>query len=203
MGAIGTFLSKILDIIILSIVWLISCVLVVTIVPATSSLYYVVNKVIRYSRGYALKEYFLSLKDNFKNAFLCGVPLIFAGAVLALITIILYINNISAVILFAVADMVYIGYLLWVCACIARFDNNISNTLKNSFVMCIYHFLTTVVVLVLLAAGIYLIYIWLPAILFVPGLFMLFTSILMEKQLRKHMTEEDIENEDALNRINI
>ena len=56
---------KVIDIIFVSILWLITCLPVITIGAATASMYNTVIKVHRQSRGYVFRNYFSSFKDNF------------------------------------------------------------------------------------------------------------------------------------------
>ena len=56
------------DAILLNIMWLISCVPVITIGAATTAYYYTTHKVIRNQRSGIWKEYWSSFKGNFKQA---------------------------------------------------------------------------------------------------------------------------------------
>lgn len=79
------FLSKFFDIVILSILFLMCCLPVVTIGPALSALYSTTRKVVLRREGYIVKEYFHSFRINFLTGL--GVWLI-----LFLITVLMGIN---------------------------------------------------------------------------------------------------------------
>src|SRR5699024_10796498 len=70
-----TALGKIADIIILSVVWSLLCIPIITIGPATTALYYATVKAIRRNRGYLFREFFKSFKQNFKRGAIAGVIL--------------------------------------------------------------------------------------------------------------------------------
>ena len=61
-----SFMGKFWDMILLSIIWVLCCIPIITIGPATTAMYYATVKVIRRERGYVLREFFRSFKDNLK-----------------------------------------------------------------------------------------------------------------------------------------
>ena len=65
------FLERAGQIIILSILWLICCLPIITLGPSTAALYYAVVKSVRCQRGSFLHEFFSSFKANL----LPGLPL--------------------------------------------------------------------------------------------------------------------------------
>ena len=79
---IFSFLGKVIDLISLSLLWVILCLPVVTIGPATTALYYTVVKVIRKERSYLFREFFKSFKSNFKYGALATIIVIVLAAIL-------------------------------------------------------------------------------------------------------------------------
>ena len=67
-GTLVQTCNKIFDSIILSILWLISCIPIVTIGAATTALYYTTNKCIRHGEGHIWHEYWRAFGSNFKQA---------------------------------------------------------------------------------------------------------------------------------------
>lgn len=70
-------LSRIFDILILSFLFFVCCIPVVTIGPALCGLYYACRKVIVRREGYLFREYFGCIKRNFLQAFLVWLLLCF------------------------------------------------------------------------------------------------------------------------------
>ncbi len=202
-----TFMGKAFDIVVLNTIWLILCIPVITIVPATTALYYAVVKVIRRERSYAIKEFFRSFKRNFKQ----GV--VFSLLALVLVFV-LYIDFryawelmqagessgstyfgvfiVIAVLFFAMYS--YIGPIL------SRFEMKITGILKTSFVMATRHVLTTIILLVLLTGVLLGCYILLPGIFFLPAVATLLASFSIEKVFKKYMParEETAEGEEEV-----
>ena len=76
------WLSTLVDICGLSILWTFLCLPAVTAGPATAALYYTVVKCVRGRESGAFGHYFRSLRQNFKTGFLAGLIALAAAAVL-------------------------------------------------------------------------------------------------------------------------
>lgn len=61
-------ISKIVDCVYLSIIFLLTCIPVFTIGASMTALYYTVQKSLRHDRGYVSQEYWHAFKTNFKQA---------------------------------------------------------------------------------------------------------------------------------------
>lgn len=71
------FLSRIFDLIVLNAIFMITCLPIVTIGAALSSLYHITILMVRNEDGYIVKGYFKSFKQNFGQATLLWIPLLF------------------------------------------------------------------------------------------------------------------------------
>lgn len=147
------FLSKLGDMFILNVLYLISCIPVVTIGAATTALYYNTLKMAENRESYIWREYWKAFRQNFKqatimwmillgcifvlgaDAFLLGGMSESLGSVVALIVIVLGI--------FLIMTGVYVFPVL------ARFDNTVKNTFKNALIMAVRHFPSTIVIVIL------------------------------------------------------
>ena len=63
-----SILGKITDSLLLCLLYLLSCLPIITIGAATTALYYTTHKVLRCDRSYLWKEYKRAWKENFKQA---------------------------------------------------------------------------------------------------------------------------------------
>lgn len=150
-------LSRIADLMILNIIFLICCIPIVTIGPATTAMYYVTMKMSTNEEGYIVRGFFKSFKQNFKQALVIWIGLLVTGIVLWMDLAIL--RNATGTIYTAmrVAIMVtlifYIMLLLYVFPTLARFYNSIRTTLKNSVIMAIADFPRTLVMVAIIIAA--------------------------------------------------
>lgn len=82
-GGIMKFLSKVSDICIISILWLICCLPIVTIGASTTAAYYTMVKVVKREIGTLHKEFFRSFRMNFKDSIVINLIYLFLMIILA------------------------------------------------------------------------------------------------------------------------
>ena len=78
------FLNKMTDLILLNVIWLISCIPVITIGAATTAMYYVCIVSIRQGDGYVVKRFWYSFKNNFKQATIIWMIILILGIIMGL-----------------------------------------------------------------------------------------------------------------------
>lgn len=194
-----TALSKFVDIIIISLIFLICCLPIVTIGPATTSLYYAVVKVIRRERGYLTREFFHSFKMNFKSGVISGV-------IVTLLFLVLFFDRKFAANMTGTKGFVLLSIfnaMLFLLACVtlyvfpvlSRFSVGIKQLFKTSLYMAVRHLPTTILMAIVTAAFILGTYIMPIAILITPALCTLVTSFLMERVFKKYMPEKTEDGE--------
>lgn len=142
-------LGTIADIILLNIIYVISCIPIVTIGAATSALYTVTMKMVRKEYPSVIKAYFQAFRRNFKIATVCWLVVLVAGILIWIDFRIVgqsegTIKSVMRIALGAVlVTFAMVGNYLF--PYIARFENNFVNTLRNAFMMSVAHFPFTVV----------------------------------------------------------
>lgn len=67
-GVLYRFVNKLVDLLVLNIVYILTCLPIITIGAANSALYYVTMKMCKNEEGYIVKQYLNAFKDNFKKA---------------------------------------------------------------------------------------------------------------------------------------
>lgn len=195
-------LSKIWNVILVSILWLVGCIPIVTIGTSTAALYYTTVKVNRRDTGYLCREFINSYKMNVKQ----GIP---ATVLMLIVALVLMYNRyfmVNAGGTFGqVFTVVYTAMLVIVAALscyvfpvLSRFHIKLKDLFKLSFYMCMRHILTTIVLLVMFVLAFLGVYYMLPALLFVPGLLCLVDSLLLEKVLLKYMEKPEEDSEEAV-----
>lgn len=189
-----SFMGKAFDMFVINLLWLLLCIPIVTIVPATTALYYTVVKVIRRERSYAVKEFFRSFKRNFRQGSIFSI----IGIVAALV---MYIDFRYAWLLtqeqqssgsmmigvFLVIAFLICGIFLYLCPVLSRFDMPFGRILKSSFFMSTKHMPTTVVLLVICMAVLLGSYIVPIGIFILPVAGTLLASFLIERVFKKYM----------------
>ena len=140
-NSLWRFLGRLADVMILNIVFLITCLPVVTIGAAWTSLSYVTLKMSRDEESYIVKSYFKAFRQNFRQATaIWGIALVAMFIFYMDFHIIRSMNPSMAqamFILLAAIAMLAALTLLYVFPVLAKFDNTILNTIKNAFFMAI------------------------------------------------------------------
>lgn len=168
------FLGKIADLIILNLVAFVCCIPIVTAGASLTAVYYVTMKMVKKEDGYIVKSFFKSFKENFRQSTIIWLIALVIGIVLGVDMYIL--NNIEAgyakyiFIAVCVIGIFYLFTLLYLFPVLARFENNIKNTIKNSFLMSVLSAPKTLLIAVIMIVPSIAIY-FIPALL--PVQFML------------------------------
>ena len=201
-------MSKIFDVMVLSLIWLVLCLPIITIGPASTAVYYTMVKVIRRERSYLLKEFFRSFKLNFKQGAI--LTLIYAALVASMYFDFRYVQELSeagskygpmlfgaflVLAIFVVFTAVYIFPLL------SRFTVTIKNLIKWSFFIAIRHIGWTLLLGVLFIGTALLMFFAFfympPLIIFLPGVYTLIVSFPMEHIFKRYMPVEEESDEES------
>ena len=155
-GPLFTGLSRIADMIILNLLFIVCCIPIVTIGASITALSYVMLKIKDGTEGYIVRSFFRSFKQNFKQSTL--IWLIMAAA-----AVILYVDYRMTSIMAGFGWMrviVLLGVILWLMVAlyvfplIARFENSLMNMLRNSVLLAMANAPKTVLMIALLAAAV-------------------------------------------------
>ena len=196
------FMTKAGQVIILNVVWLLTCIPVFTIGTATTSLYYAIIKNIRRNRGYPLAEYFTS----FKRTFVKGSIFTVAAALWLLLlyhlwTVALDMAGDTGTFLkrlYLTLMFLSVAVLFYLFPVLSRFTMDMVSMVKLSFVMSIRFIGYTILMLMGTAALtiLWIYYLPMPVIFFLPGAWCYVCTFMIEKALKKYMPSSE-GNEDA------
>ena len=199
-GPVIGFLTKAGELLLLSFVFTLCCVPIITIGPACTALYSTVVKNIRHSRGYPLREFFTAFKKRFKQSFIAGLIMLVwcAGLYLMYRTVGKTVSGSFARKSFIVVLTISMAIFYYLYPILSRFRIKLGNAFTMAFVMCGEHFLTSLAGILSIVGIVYLLMFVLPLVTipFIPGIWVYSMSFLMEKALRKYMpppTEADRE----------
>lgn len=203
-GPLYQFLDKAGHLILLNLVWLLCCLPVITIVPATTAFYYATIKSIRRGHGYPIKEFFTSLKNNLKR----GIPL---SIVLVALGLLLTFNFEAAwqaqtkqgttyAVIYLVLLFFYAGFVIYICPVLSRFSIRMRALAKMASAMVFRHLPVTILLMAGTGAcGVFLYSAvkaaegegdaapMLAMLLLLPGIWCFVSTYLVEPVLRKYM----------------
>ena len=198
-------LGKLTDSLILNLLFLVSCIPVITIGISATAFYYTTHKVLRQDRSYLWAEYKRAWKENFKQSTICwliflGIEAVLGADVYVMLRLFQAGHSYgSAYVFFAILLALAVLWMVYAFAYIARFANGTKEVLKNSFIMMILHFPKTLVLLLILAAAAFAVWSIPLLIVLVPVLAVWLIEVLFESIFVKYMSEEDKKAEQERN----
>ncbi|MBQ7989959.1 MAG: DUF624 domain-containing protein [Oscillospiraceae bacterium] len=153
-------ITRIGDLLLLSLLWFVTSLPLITIGASTTALFDICMKIVRSRDPSIIKDFFLSFKNNFRQA---TVIWLIMAAIGALGGVDMYFWAHSEMSIASVMNAVSIGImvifaatLLYVFPVQATFDNTVKATLRTAFLMSLKHFPDTVGLLICTAALSYL-----------------------------------------------
>lgn len=151
-GPLYKFLSTLWDVIKLNFLWLLFSLPIVTIGASTVAAFSVTNKMSEETEGYVGRQFVQAFKENWKQ----GVPL---GLFCLLCAYVLYLDfeiyRVTESMLVLVAGIIsavyFVSAFIYAFPLIARYDNTVLQTLKNSIRITMRYFPRTIALVAVLA----------------------------------------------------
>lgn len=147
------FLARVADFMILSVLWCICSLPIVTIGASTSALYFVTLKIVRGEEPPVIRSFFRSFRINLRQGIALGLLVIFA---ITAVAIDYYIYRVADGIirgLFAGVCMLSAGVLMLTLPYLfplqAQFNNTVLQMVKNAFLIAIANLPTTIILLII------------------------------------------------------
>ncbi|MCP1102339.1 putative membrane protein YesL [Aequitasia blattaphilus] len=141
--------GKILDLIKLNLLFIVSCIPIITIGASTTALYYNLLKMVRDEESYLFRDYKKSFKENFLQATTVWMVLLLALIIiynnLGFVGKITGYGSIIGYMLLALLAGVAV-VILYVFPLIARYQNTSRQMIRNAFVLAFTNLKTTVLI---------------------------------------------------------
>ena len=202
-NAFMSFINKVIDLVVLSIVFTLCCIPIVTIGTAWAALYYAVVKTVRRHRSYAVREFWHAFKDNLRQGVIVHIIwLLFAFMMLVtdlpLVLTLLEsgkVQNVILLILFGMKAFILLGAVCWVYPLMSRFRESLWKLLQASVFNLLRCFLITLLSVVFVVIAVASVVLEPLLLSFVPGLMKLVLSLIQEPVLRKLCREQATNSE--------
>ena len=191
--------GRLADVLVLSLLWVLCCLPVLTVAPACIALYDTVARCIHGKEDQPYKHFFHVLKSELLRGI--GITALWGVFGLLLLCGYNFLYNMGKENqLLATYSMVYLatmviplGIFAWLVPLEARFSNSFFELHKTAATFAIVHLPTTAILLGLLAAAI-VIGVFVPVLfLILPGLVVTLQSWFIEKVFKKYIGEEQEE----------
>ncbi|MBT2727348.1 DUF624 domain-containing protein [Bacillus sp. ISL-75] len=147
--------DRLSNLFILNLFWIISCLPIVTIAPATSAMYSVVRQWKLNQDTSVVRNYFRYFKENFKQSFLIGI-------IWMLLAVLLYFNyfylnqdqsglKFLMIIPLIIISVVFLIISTFLFPLMTHYNATWKGAIKNSFLLAIVNFPSTILILGFLA----------------------------------------------------
>lgn len=194
---IWVWMSEVADVIILTFLWWLCCIPIVTIGASTTAFFYVMGKKVRKENTYVVRDFFKSFKQNFKQSLLITIIMLIAlvsASLYAFMTIeglllqatsLKWIIPITVIFIF---EVVNIFTYLW--AILSRFDKKTKVLVKTALVLTHKHLITTIANTFVFVITGYLIFRLPFLVVFAPGIIVTLSSFLMQNLFSRYITSD-------------
>lgn len=166
------FMQTLWDILKLNFMWMIFCIPIVTIGGSTIAAFSVLLRMSEDQEGNVIKDFWKAFKENWKQGILIGLlPPICFEAVFLDFQLYNAVENggLGILIVGCFSAYIFIFCLIYVFPLLARYDNTVINSIKNSFRIGMKFFGRTFLLLVIIAVEVLIIF-WNPTTKFVGAL---------------------------------
>lgn len=149
------------NLLILNVLWILSCIPIVTVYPATAAMFGVVSEWMRQDERRVLRRYFTLLRRDFAQSF--GVGIIWTSIGIIIGTSLLEIKYMSPVLAFpailvtSVIGLAYLGTSMFLFPVLVTFDLRWIQILRNSFLLAMSFPLITILCLIVIAVAVMII----------------------------------------------
>lgn len=179
--------TRVGDLALLSLMWFVGCIPLVTIGASNIAMYSAIHKVFSQKEGIAAVEFLKSFKSNFRQATLSFLPLgLLEVLLLAECFVTAFLREQGAAWCNLRPVFLVLSYLvgLWIvyaAAYAARFQDSAKTTLRQSAILALANPAKSILLLVVLSLILFLLPVFPPLILFLPGFYGWLVHKLVEK----------------------
>lgn len=166
------FMQSLWDILKLNFMWIIFCIPIVTIGGSTIAAFSVLLRMSEDQEGNVIKDFWKAFRENWKQGIFIGLlPPICFEAVFLDFQLYNAVENggLGILIVGCFSAYIFIFCLIYVFPLLARYDNTVINSIKNSFRIGMKFFGRTFLLLVIIAVEVLIIF-WNPTTKFVGAL---------------------------------
>ena len=149
------FLSRVADLVILNILWLVCCIPVVTIGASTTAMYHVIRHWQKDSVSSVVRDFFQSFKEDFKQATPVYLILLIPTAAVVMNAMLIFNPENSAavpsylLVIWFISALILLFISSFVSPVMAFFADSIFKTLRNAMVLALANLPRTILISIL------------------------------------------------------
>ncbi len=200
-GLFARVMNRLWEFILISLLWIVCSIPLITAGAATTAAYYAMAKVVRHHTGKIFPEFFKSFRANFKQSF--GFTVLYAMLLVFLVLDCAYFfgneaqGSLMLLYLFYFMILMVIAHGAYLFPFLSRFQMTGFQLFRMAAIAMFRHLISTILLLLLLAALLLGIYLMPWGLLVFPGAVIYVQSFLMERILRKYTPTPEEGSEEA------
>lgn len=156
----------------LNVIWLLLCLPIVTIFPATAAMVCVLRQWVLYKDTSIYRSFFKQFKENFKQSFLIGLmALLFSGVLYADFYFFNQLESLRTYLLPALLILLIIAVfmLIFLFPIMANYQMTIKEIIKNSLFFSLIYFPSSLLGMLILAIMVFVTKFWPTTLFFIPS----------------------------------
>ncbi len=193
-SVITQFFEKILQLLLLSVLWIIFSIPVITMGPASTALYATLENCVKPDKGHVVSEFLIAFKENFYKSFWVGISML-AYAALAFANLYIAVNYLNTgTFLDGVYPYISFSFFVplilvyaYVFPVVSLYKFSAKRYLITALILAVRFFPVTILILLLSVATIVVILYAPLSGLLLPGLFALIKSYFISFTIRRMM----------------
>ena len=189
--------SKIGDFFCLSMIWLLLCLPILTIVPASICLYDSIAHCVLGNEDGSIRRFFRTLKREIWKGILINALWIVIGFILfcgyRILSIAGQDNPAMAAysLVYLVTMLIPLGVFAWLIPVQSRFEHTLGSLHRAAAVYAIAHLPSTIMILLLLIAAVVLLFLFPVLVLLVPAITVTIQSWFIERAFKQHIPQDN------------
>lgn len=195
-GAFYQFMSKMFDVLKLSILWILCSLPIITVGASTVAAMYVALKMVDDEEGYIVKQFFKGFKDNWKKAtllWLINIVAVYAIYLDFQFFEVIEGNPIIFLVIGIASIVLLISAMLYSYPLLARYENTLFHTIQNSIVITRKYMARTLIIVLIVFFEVVLFQLHMTlmfiGLIFGPG-FIIFTVAAFSKRIFQEIEKE-------------
>lgn len=201
-GGIMGALTKVSDVLLLNILFIVFSIPVFTMGTSFTAMYYTTVKCIRRERSYVFQSFWKSFKENFRQSVIIGLTLIVFYALFAVniwysLRVVQGVFGFVLTVIYGAFGVAVLFTGIYVFPVLSRFELKLTEIIKMSFLMSAKHLPYTILMILIHIICLAGMWFFPPMVLILPAVGNLLCSFMMERVLKKYTPENTNPSEDA------
>jgi uncharacterized membrane protein YesL len=154
------FMGSLFDLLLINLIWLLCCIPIITIGPATTALFYALMNRTEDTGDYVTHDFFYAFKHNLKQGILLGLPLTLIGGFLIIdIRMCRHFGTgifVFLTMFFIILFLIWASVTLYTFPILSKYEQKCSEIISQAFALSLKHIFLTLLMLVFIVSSLWM-----------------------------------------------